>query len=798
MIKNYFLIALRNIFRQKTFAFINITGLAIGLTCATLIMLWIQDELSFDRFHQNAENIYRIQVKETGGASSETRAGTPYPLTPVLVQDFPELETTTRFYNYEKALIAVEDKRIYEDGVFLADGKFLDVFSFPLLAGNRATVLSQPNSIVLTESMAHKYFGNTDPMGKRIRFENRADFTVTGVLADVPSNSHFTFNMLASLSSLKDITDMNPDQWDMYFGIYTYTLLAKDVNTAELEKKIGPALEKYAGTEPNMTKRVYLQPLTGIHLYSHARGELAANNSPATLYIVATIGLLVLFVACINFMNLTTARSVRRAREVGMRKVLGANRAQLLRQYLGESIFVSLIAMFLAMLFSALFLPLFNGLTGKALTLTGTVSLPLWSALLFLTLVVGILSGIYPALVMTSFKPIDTLKKLKSTGRSGNGALFLRKALVIIQFSIAIVLIAGALTVRQQLSFLQNANLGFDKELMLVVQMDDSALKRMETIKSSWQALPGVQAVTASFKSPIGYNTMSTTLLKDKETHQEIGIHMNTIDYDFCNTYDLTFLAGRNFSPDFPTDEQRAVIVNETLVKRLGFTQPQEAIGKVYRIGINRIDAEIIGVVRDFHINSLQTAIKPHLMLYWPEVFDVFSVKIQSDHLAATLASLEATWNELVPEFPFQYRFLDEYINSLYLQEKQTRRLVTVFSGLTIFIACLGLLGLVSFSAEQRTKEVGVRKVLGARVAGLIGLLLKDFTGLVLFANIVAWPVAGYAMHKWLDNFAYRIDLTVWPFIWAGLAAMMIALFTISWQTIRTATANPVEALRYE
>ena len=791
---------IRTLVRYKSFSLINITGLSVGLVCCMFIMLYLQHELTYDRYHKNRKNIYRIQVEETTNQGVVDEAGTPFPLTPELINNFTELENTTRFFDYGKSLVSAGDKQTYEDGIIFAEPKFLNIFTFPLLEGNIQSALKQPNTIILTESIANKYFGNNDPMGQTLRLNNDVDFTVTGIVKDVPENSHFSFNFICSLASIKQMTDWKTlNQWGMYLGTYTYTLLANDVDVAGLENKIGSILAKYDTREHGQIRKLKLQPLTDIHIHSHAEGELAVNNYVANLYIIGTIGILILLVAGINFVNLSTVLSIRRAREVGVRKALGAGQMQLRYQYLNESVLLTFMAMLVSLLLVKLLLPIYNHLIGKTLEFTLIKNFELIGILFFLTIAVGILSGMYPAFVLAAFKPGEALRKLKSGNQDRRGQVTVRKVLVGAQFAISIVLITSAFFVNRQLIFLRNARLGFDKETMLVVQLNDDSKQKVNAIKNKWQTLPGVKAITASYKSPIGFQNANTVLYpRGRENGDQFKINLNCIDYDFFKVYGLEFLAGRNFSPDFTNDEQRAIVVNEATVKKLGFANPQDAIGNVYRLGINGINGEIIGVVKDFHIASMQTEIEPLVMLYWPEVFDVFSVKIQSADISETIAALEKSWKQQIPNFPFQYRFLDDYINSLYKQEEQTRSLVTTFSLLTILIACLGLFSLVAFSVENRTKEMGVRKVLGASVSGLIGLLSKDIVLLILFADIVASPIAWYAINKWLENFAYKTELSWWIFALAGIMALGIALLTVSWQSWRAATRNPVEALRYE
>mgnify|MGYP005725316633 CR=1 FL=1 len=802
MLKNYLKIALRHFRKDKAYTFINVSGLAVGLAVCTLIALYIQHELSYDRFHKNADHIYRIAAEITSSEGVSANAGTPHQLAPAMIQDFPELQNTTRFYTFGEALLQAQDKKFYEENCLFVEPSFLNIFTFPLLQGDPKTALQQPNAVILTSSLAQKYFGDADPLGEQIRFNNKATFTVTGVVEDAPANSHFTFDVLVSLESLnEELTGVDLNQWGGYFGTYVYTLLDGAVDPAALEAKIAPALEKYAGKEPNRTARLFLQPLTEIHLYSHIGDELGVNNQAANLYVIAAIGLLILTVAGINFMNLSTARSADRAREVGMRKTLGAEKTQLLRQFLGESILLALAALVVALLLVEFSLPWFNQLINKSLAFVYAQNLPLIGGLLLLTLTVGVVSGVYPAFVLAAFKPVSTLKSAKlQTGNKGRFGLTLRKALVIFQFAVSIILIAATITIQRQLAFVRSANLGFDQELMLTVQMNDESVnKQYDVIKQDWLARPDVKAVTASYKSPIADYGFSTSLYpKGRDGGEQFQINLNFVDYDFINAYGLETLAGRNFSPEFATDPMRTILINEAAMKKLGFTSAEEAVGKIYRLGINKIDGEIIGVVKDFHIASLQEEIKPLVMLYFTEVYSVFSVKIQSADVSETLAALEASWQEFVPEFPFQYRFLDDYINSLYQQEEQTQAMVGVFSGLAVFIACLGLFGLASFSVQKRTKEIGVRKVLGASSRQIAALVSREFLTLVALANLIAWPLAWLATNAWLQNFAYRVEIGWLIFALAGGTALIIALLTVSSQAIKAALSNPVESLKYE
>jgi putative ABC transport system permease protein len=804
MIQNYLRIALRSLLKYKGYSIINILGLATGLTCFILIALYVQVEFSYDNYHEKGDRIYRVAVESTTKHSKSATADTPYPLAPVLKEGYPEFEKIGRLYAYtddSEVLVEANGKQIYETLFYFAEPEILQIFSFPTIVGDTNEALTQPNSVVITASIAEKYFGRTDAIGQRIRFKNMLDLIVTAVIEDVPINSHFRFELLASFTTLnKDIVGADPNQWGMYFGNYTYGLVPPGTDVERLEAKIADVLSEHTKPSPSVSRRLFLQPLQGIHLQWNISGEIEPGVPPAVMYILISIGAVIILIACINFMNLATARSTRRAKEVGMRKVLGAARPQLIRQFLGESIWLSSVALLLSLGLVEVFLPAFSSLVGKSLTFKYSENLSLLAGLFGLAVLVGLIAGTYPATVLASFKPIDSLKGVRSPQGGSGGHLLLRKVLVVTQFAISVFLIASTLTINEQLDYLRSANLGFEEDLTIVIPMqDESVIEKYDLIKSDLLTHSEVRAVTASYKAPIGNDSFDTSLYPKGRTGEErISIQMNFVDYDFIEAFELQLIAGRNFSPEMKTDERNAFIINETTMRRLGIADAHEALGKKYLIGVNRIEGTIIGVVKDFHISSLHTSIRPLVMMYWPRLFGAYSVKISSAEIDRTLKALEQTWQKFVPAFPFRYEFLDEYIASLYQTEEKAQDIIGTFSMLAVFIACLGLLGLASFTAEQRTKEIGVRKVLGSSVAGIVNLLNQDFVKLVLYASLIAAPTVWFAMNKWLQVFAYRTHIS-WVTLAQSMAmVLLLALLTVSYQSLKAAVTNPVDSLKYE
>ncbi len=809
MIGNYFKIALRNLIRQKGYSFINIAGLAIGVACCILITLYVTDELGYDRHHEKAERVYRIILRGMLGTNEFNQTVTCAPLGETLVCEFPEVEVSTRFRSYGFPVIRYQDKVFSEEKFFWADSSFFDVFTVPFILGNPKTALTQPNTVVLTRSTAKKYFGDENPLGKQMNADNLRDYLVTGVVEDVPHNSHLHFDFLASLMSYAPTLDQT---W-INNNFCTYIVLRDGADPAKVQsmlpdlvsKYVGPQVQEALGVSFESLKETgnyygyFLQPLTDIHLHSDLDFEIEPNGNATYVYIFSIIAGAILLIACINFMNLATARSASRAKEVGIRKTLGSERAQLIRQFLSESVFTSFLSIILALFIVELLLPMFNELAGKQLDIHYFDNPTTVPALLGLGLIVGLLAGSYPAFFLASFKPVAVLKGTGKVGPSRRSPL-LRSGLVIAQFTISIILFIGTFVVRDQLHFIQNKRLGFNKEQVIVVEKTDDLFGRIVPFMDELRQKPRVLQVSNSNNLP-GQNFGSSVHRMADAGGEETHLIWNLrTDYDFAATYEIEMAAGRYFSRDWSTDSA-AVVINETAARVLGTGDP---VGKTLINVGPRPDLSqshtIIGVARDFHFESLHQQIRPlAIKLFNRNNRGRFvSVRIAAEDISNTVSTIENTWHKFAGNQAFEYIFFDQEFGKLYESEQRTGKILTVFSALAIFIACLGLLGLASFTTEQRTKEIGIRKVMGASIANVVLLLSKEFTKWVLLANIVAWPLAYLAMNNWLQNFAYRINIPVWVFPAAAATALLIALLTVSYQTLRAALSNPVEALRYE
>ncbi|MGH7496485.1 MAG: ABC transporter permease [bacterium] len=795
MLKNHLKIALRNLLKHKAYAFVNVAGLAVGMTCCILILLFVQDELSYDQYHENAGRIYRVYRSKTANPS-EGFALVGAPWAPALVRDYPEIARALRFRHLDRSLLGHGDRRFYEEGGLYADSTLFEVFSFPLIQGDPKTALARPNTVVLTEAMAQKYFGDENPIGNSLTLNNKSELQVTGVMKNVRRNSHFRFDFLISFATY-NAWDLN--EWRMN-NFYTYLLLAKDLSAPALEEKLPDFVAKYMGQQAQSAFTVHLQPLTTIHLHSQLLGELEANGDVAYVYIFSAIAFFVLLIACINFVNLATARSARRAPEVGLRKVVGALRSQLMRQFLGESILLSFLALLFTIGLAELFLPAFNLLSGKELRMDYTAQPALALGLIGMALLVGVISGAYPAFFLSSFRPVAALKGKLRTDASG---ALLRKGLIVFQFAISVALIIGTGVVYRQLQYIHNKKLGFNKEQVLVVRMRGETVRQnYESVKSELLRHPEVLSVAgASGKLGGGEWGMS---FRYEGAQNDAGLDANVVvvDYDYLETLQIKIVAGRNFSRNFATDAGEAFIINETAARQLGWDNP---INKYLEKPIRNQDGtwgrqrgRVIGVVQDFHFRSLHEQIKPMVMFMQPAFLGYLLVRIQSTDLPTTLAAIEDTWRALDPNLPLDSFFLEEGFDQMYRSEQRLGKIFGVFSFLAVCIAGLGLFGLASFTTEQRTKEIGVRKVLGATVSGIVLLISKEFTKLVLVAFVVAAPVAYFVMNRWLQDFAYRTEVGWWVIAAAGVLALVIALATVSTQAIKAALANPVEALRYE
>ncbi len=786
MIKNYLKIALRNIRKHKGYSFINIAGLAIGVAACLLLFRWVQDELSFDRYHEKADRIYRVISQYEAEGQTRQLAYTSAPVGPALVNEFPEIEKAIRF-GRNGFVVSYQNKRFVEQ-VYFTDPEIFDVFSFPLIKGNPKNALKEPYSIVISEEMSRKYFGDEDSLGKIITLGERRDYRVTGVFRDLPTNSHFRFHFLGLFS---DYASRHFDQWGIS-NYWTYILVSENFSPDEFKEKSPQFVEKYRGKESRYVyKTSYpLQPLTRIHLHSNLRGEIGTNSSIGTIYIFSAIAVFILLIACLNYINLSTARYAIRAKEVGLRKVIGATRPQLIKQFLGETFLFSFIALPLSVLLAELFLPLFNSLSGKKLAVHYFDNMFLLPGLALIILFVGFASGIFPAFFISALKPVSALRGMFKASSKGSG---LRKTLIVSQFAISIIFLASTFTVLSQLNYMRNKKLGLDKEHVVTLPIyDKDVLGKLETIKNEFLQNPSVLSVSVSDFFP-GKATMYQNYRY--EGMSESGnpmIRWFVVDHDFIETFGIELVDGRNFSKRFPSDVDHAYILNESAVKEIGWESP---VGKELEI-MNK--GPVIGVVKDFHFRPLHQKIEPAALYIYPKLFQYISVRISPTDVSRSLDFLKAKWQTLVPGQVFQYSFLDEDFDKLYRAEMRLSQIFTVVTFLAIFIACLGLFGLAAFEALQRTKEMGIRKVLGSSAAGIVLLLSKEFTKWVLLANIIAWPVAYYAMSRWLQNFAYRINIGPLIFIQSAVLAFIVALLTVSYQAMKVSLANPVDTLRYE
>ncbi len=805
MLRNYFKIALRSILRHKSIAFINLFGLAVGMACCLLITMYIADELSYDRFHTKADRIYRVTrnfLSKDGSVSLHLGHVAP-PFGPLLKSDFSDIEQVTRLWQYG-ATFKYGDKLFNENNFFLAEENLFDVFTIPVISGNPKTALVNPLSVMLTQEMARKYFGDADPMNKEIRLGNQFNFKVTGVFKSLPANSHFHPDFLASFNTLKDTTIYGEKNLRTNWGnnsFSTFLLLPKGYPAKKLEAQFPAFVDRHMreesepGVKPSTWTTLFLDKLTDIHLHSHLDSEIEENGDIQRIYIFSAVALFILLIACINYMNLSTARSALRAKEIGIRKVAGAFRRELVTQFLSESVLMALLAVILAVGIAWLALPALNNFTGKTLSISYLSHWYVPVLMLGLALLVGIVAGLYPAFFLSSFQPAIVLKgKLTGTHR---GTL-LRKGLVIAQFSISIILIICTGVVYRQLKYIQSKSLGYDRDHIVTMNYAGSLTPQYDAFRNELLKQSSIRQVARSSRIPTGrlLDSMGAEAqVGDSLSPTSVVIKMVGIDHDFIDTYHMKLVAGRNFSRDFRTDDTAAYVLNESAVRMIGWKSPKEAIDKNFKYG--RQSGKVIGVLRDFHFESMHEAIVP-MVFFMRQGYNRLSVKISGDQMQAALAHLEKTWNRFAPETPFTYTFLDESFDQLYKSEQRQSGIFTTFAGIAIFIACLGLFGLAAFTAEQRTKEIGIRKVVGASVPNIVMLLSKDFLKLVGWSVLIAAPVAWWAMHRWLEDFAYRTRMPWELFVLAGFIALLIALCTISYQAFKAASANPVKALRTE
>ena len=802
MFKNYLKITLRNLKKHKLYSFINILSLTVGITCCILISLYVKHELSYDNYFENAENIYRVTTTHISERGTSIDVETPMPLGKALHEQFPEIGKYTRIFFSDKELVAYKNKSFVESNLAFADSTFFEIFSFKILKGNPDHLLDAPHSIVLTESTSKKYFGDDDPVGKVLKLDNKYDFIVTGVMQDIPANTHFHFKMLGTYSDVNGkilFADFSK-QWAAYFGSYTYILLPESTSLKSLGEKTAGFIMNQRKFPAGTSVKLEYQKLNDIHLHSDYVGEIENNNSVANILIISTIGLFILLLACFNFMNLATARSSKRIREIGIRKVLGAIRKQLIIQFLGEAIFLSIVSLLISLVLAELLLPYFSNLLNTKLSFEIINNYNLIFFIIIGTVIVGIFAGIYPSLYLSGFKPVLAVKNMESDFKTTKGGSWLRKVLIVAQFGISISLIICTMIVLQQLNFLKDHDVGFKKDHTITIPFGtDINAENYKTLKNEFLTVPGVKDVTVDDSAPISGDFFDTSIFPNGfDGGGKFSVFVKCVDVNYTDLYQLKLLAGRFFSNKLSDNWKDAVIVNETTVKSLGLKNPEDAIGKKYLIGFGRIEPIIIGVVKDFNIASLKTNIKPLALFYKPDYFQEFSIRISAVNTAGTISGLAKIWKQYSINYPFRYSFLDDFITSLYQPEQKTYTIISTFSLLAIIIACLGLIGLASFIFELRKKEIGIRKVLGASIPGLIKLLNSEFIKLVIIANLFAWPTAFYLMNEWLQNFAYKTELNLWTFLIVGIATIFISFITISFQAIKSAYANPIKSLKYE
>jgi len=799
MLINYIKTAIRNIWWHKLYSFINIFGLALGLSVFMLIALFIQFELGYDKFHENHDRIYRIEQDMVLNNQNVQDAGLPPPLSEALKADYPEIEAITRVKWVGTPVLSLRDtKGIISEKCFFVDNSFLEIFSFPWAKGDRTTALMEPGSAVISEDLARTLFGDDEALGKTIRVDHRYDLNVTGILKEVPANSHIQFDMLISYASLLAIYD-KPTLEDWYSNwLPLYVLLHKKHSLEETNKKIRLALRKHQIGNP-YNSELYLKPLTKIHLHSHVQSELGTNGDIKNIYFFSAVALFVLIIACINFMNLATARSADRAREIGIRKVIGAQRSSLMNQFLGEAILTVILSMFLAVALTELLLPEFNSIVNRNLKINYLNNWSFSLSLIIITILVGVVSGIYPAIFLSSFRPVQMFKGMLS---SGTRNIVLRKFLVVLQFSISIVLIIGTAIIIQQVNFLLNKDLGFNSNHILIINVKNSTPEKNKLFRN--QILQHSSVIKAGVSDYLPYYSSNWTGFswEGAADNEGIKVNINYIDENVLDTYGMAIVKGRGFSKDHLSDQGQVVILNEKAVRQMGVDDP---IGKriYYRVDYRSRDwkgATIVGIVKDYHFLSLHQTISPLMLRFYSSEMtgNNISVKIANQQIPKTIEFLQKTFEQIFPRQDFNYRFLDEDFRNMYREERKTSKVIFYLAILAIFIACLGLFGLASFSIRQRTKEIGIRKSLGASVATIVSYLMSELLKLMLIANIIAWPVAYIVVRYWLQNFPYRIEINLGVFILAGVFTFFIAALTVFYQAAKAASANPLDSLRYE
>ena len=802
MYRNYLISAFRNFKKQKMYSLINTFGLVIGITVCSFIFLWVRDELSYDRFHKNKDRIYRVtrQYLSEDGQVRWHFGMLAYMFADLLKNDFPEVQEAVRLNIRDKILIGAGNNYFEETGFVFTDKEIFDVFTFEMLIGDISFALEEPFTVVITEEIASKYFGKNDPVGERLKFEyqgQKYDLSVTGIIRSLPENSHFHPDFLASFSTYEALVSSGAlSSWGNNQN-YTYILLPPNFDHMQLQNKLDDFVDRHQPQGWTRTPLI-LQKLTDIHLRSQLDNEIEPNGNISYVYLFSITGLLILVIACINYMNLAVSRSISRAKEVGLRKVVGAGKSQIIKQFFCESIVMTLIASLMAVILVIYFLPFFNDLANKDISANFITNPVFLLGLTGIYIFTGIISGTYPAILLASFKPVETLKSRLIVKKSG---FSMRTALVIFQFSVSVILIVCVLIISKQVNFIRNKNLGFDKEHIIVLPAGGEIINRLESVKSQLLVNPNVLNVTAAKHMPsdmLHDSEGAKVFLDEDRGYTTLSIAALRADHDYIPTFKIPIAAGRNFSKFVAGDEDRAFIINEEAVKRIGWESPEEAIGKEFLYSNDMVKGNIIGVIKNFHFESLHNQITPFFMEISPRRFRQVAVRIKPENIAGTLSFLKDTWKTYRPDFPFTYNFVDANFDSLYKSEEDLFRIFSIFSALAVLIASLGLLGLASFTAFQRTKEMGIRKVLGAATPAIVICLMRDFAKWIVIANIIGWPTAWFVMNRWLGEFAYKTSIGAGIFFIAFVISITIAVLTVVYHAIKVASINPVESIKYE
>ncbi|OGU36187.1 MAG: hypothetical protein A2068_08255, partial [Ignavibacteria bacterium GWB2_35_6b] len=798
MFKSYLKIAYRNIRKNKIYSFINITGLSVGLACCLIILLFVKYELSFDKFHSKAERIYRVDIEAKNIEETTYEQCVPFPFAKMFRNDFVGAGTITQIFYQTGVQVEFDEKRFVQDNIVFADSSFLNVFEYEFVLGDSEALLKYPDAAVLTEELANKFFGNESPLGKTLKLNTQMEVKIMGVIKNTSKNTHMPVDMIVSLNVLnEEILGFNMNEWGvLHSSNASYVLLSPNVTPEFINNQLKTFVKKHFNEDQAKRYKLYLQPLTEIHLSAKAGGGYNYTTSKETILIFSVIGILIIIIASINFVNLAVAQAIKRSKEVGMRKVIGAHRTQIIRQFMGETLIYTAASFIVSIIVTELISPYASAYLGNNSTLSVFED---WNIIFYLILLfaaVSLLTGLYPAIVLSGFSPIAAFRNKISIG-SGK-SFSLRNSLVIFQFIISQILIISTIVISKQLEYFKEKDLGFNKNRIVAVNLPLNDQAKLDVVRSRLLQNPDISNVTFCGGAPISDIVANTFFQKVPSNNEErVRVTIKPIDEFYLNTFGIKLIAGRNFERFNPQDSVYKFILNEAALKKIGIINPADAIGQM--IQVSRLKGEIVGVTNDYHSTSLRGGIEPVIMSNaFQRFFLEAEIKISANNTAQTMAHIENVWKEVFPEFEFTSNYFEEYLNNLYQIEENFFSIIKVFAAIAIVIGALGLLGLISFMAVQKTKEIGIRKTFGASIGNIFLIMSKEFAKNVMIANIIAWPIAYYLMSNWLQDFAYRIDIKIWMFIVAGFAALAITFLTLSFQALKAAKANPVTALKYE